>query len=902
MADLPSGIITFLFTDIEGSTELVAALGDRYPALLARHNAIVRAVVSQTEGVEVGTEGDAFFVAFRNPRDAVQVAVYVQRTLHAEEWPDGREVRIRIGLHTGQAILGGDNYVGLEVHRASRIAAAGNGGQILVSESTRALVERDLPDGTSLHDLGMHRLKGLPGAERIYQLTVEDLPSDFPAIRSLEQRPNNLPLQLTSFVGRAEEMRAVADRLSATRLLTMTGPGGSGKTRLALRVAEEVIGEYRDGCWFVPLEAVRDAELLPSAIADALGAKLPPNQPLADALASWLADRELLLILDNFEQIDSAEQVARLLAVAPGLRILATSRSPLHLYGEQEYPVQPLATGPASEAAVTSDSLSQFDAVRLFIERALAVKPDFRVTNANAPVVAEICARLDGLPLAIELAAARVKLLTPEAMLARLQQSLSLLVSAAKASPERQRTLVGAIGWSYDLLNESEQRLFARLSIFRGGFTLEAADATCGDSPDLDVFDGVASLFDKSLVHAEEVAGESRFAMLQTVREYAQQRLTDAGESDAIARRHTDYFFDLAARAEQRLLAADQMEWLARLTREHDNLRAAFSRDPLDDHALDAARTAAGAVWRFWQLRGHLAEARSLLDRLLALPGGSPTARAKALGAAGSIAYWQNDLESMARHYAAARELYEGAGDIHGLAEALYNESFVPMLVRGDLIEARALVERALKLYRQIGDTLAAAEAESALGFTYFFAGDAAKALPFQERAVAAFRAAGAGWRLADNLSGLTAIYAQLGDWTPAMTAIRESLDLSLEMQVEIGQAMLLSFIGAIATWVGERELGIRLAGKGAAMRERLGGQAPAVAVQLEFIQEQARQEIGDQAFQRLLDEGRQLSTAEAIGLAKAFAPPPGAPPIPLPQRLGRAADETDTALQTQTT
>jgi len=396
MADLPSGVVTFLFTDIEGSTELVDTLAERYPALLQRHHELMRGVIAAHGGVEVGTEGDAFFVVFTSPAAAVRAAVEAQQLLSAERWHPRSTVRVRMGLHTAEAVLGGDNYVGMDVHRASRIASAGYGGQILLSDATRTLVAPALPVGTRLDDLGSHRLKGLPGPERIFQVTVEGLPSGFPPLASLEVRPNNLPRLVTSFVGRKVEVHEVTDRLSSARLITLTGPGGTGKTRLAIRVAEEVIADYEHGCWFVALDALRDPELVPSTIAGALDLRVAPDRSVMTTLEEFLAHRELLLVLDNFEQVSAAgPYLGELLRAAPRLRLLTTSRAPLHIHGEHEYPVPPLGILPELRTAFapTAESLSRYDAVQLFIERAVAVKPDFRVTNANAPAVAEICAR-----------------------------------------------------------------------------------------------------------------------------------------------------------------------------------------------------------------------------------------------------------------------------------------------------------------------------------------------------------------------------------------------------------------------------------------------------------------------------------------------------------------------------
>ena len=880
MPALPTGIVTFLFTDIEGSTELVRALGEGYPAVLARHNELLQGAVSGQGGTEFGTEGDAVFAVFVTPAAAVRAAVDAQRALIAEPWPDDHPVRVRIGIHTGEGRLGGHDYVGIDVHRAARVASAGHGGQILISDATRALVDQSLPDGMSLQDLGTFRLKGLAGPERIHQVQVEGLPTTFPPLHSLELRPHNLPADLTSFVGRDRQIREISVRLAGTRLLTLTGPGGIGKTRLAIRVAEELIGGYGQGTWFVPLETLRDPELVPPTIANALGITLPADRPALDALEAWLAERELLLVLDNCEQVTAAGLgIARLLAAAPGLRVLATSRIPLHIHGEQEYPVPPLMTLPDGPD-LTAERLSQYEAVRLFIERAVAVKPEFQVTNANAPAVAQICARLDGLPLAIELAAARIKLLGPEQILARLEQNLSLLSSTAQDLPERQRTLRGAVAWSHELLSPSEQTLFARMSIFRGGCTLESAEIICGgEGLDGDVFDGVASLVDKSLLRSPETGGETRLAMLETIREYARERLEEAGDFPALAQRHARHFFGWASDAERNLMGPQQLEWLDRLSRDDDNLRAAYERSPQLD-LLDEALVAAGAMWRFWQLRGHFTEARATFDHLLGQPGGSAAARAKALIGAGGIAYWQRDYETMARDYRESRRLYEFVADERGMADALYNECYVALLVDKDPQAARELAERSLELYERSDDLLGVAWADRFLGMLHTMLGDTEAAVRYQTRAVAANRAAGARWLLSDSLIGLAWAESQVGVWPSAVEAVQEAIAIAEELGIEVVMSMALETTAAWAGWLGDARRAALLEGKSDEMKERLGAAAPTQLLAQERLFEQARAALGDR-YEALHAEGRQLTMAQARQLVAEFAPPPDAPPTP---------------------
>jgi predicted ATPase/class 3 adenylate cyclase len=883
MSELPTGTVTFLFTDIEGSTKLLQALGDRFGATLDRHHALLRESFERHQGVVVMTEGDAFFVVFRDPLAALRATTDAQRGLATEQWPDGAELRVRMGLHTGQAILGGDNYVGMDVHRAARIASAGHGGQVLLSDATRGLVQAALPNDLELRDLGEHRLKDMPRAERIYQLLVDGLPSKFPAIKSLGSRPNNLPAPITSFIGREVQIAELSELLEGTRLLTLTGPGGTGKTRLGIRVAEEVLTRFEHGAWFVALDALRDPELLPSAIADALGLTVPGDQSVMQALIDHLAERELLLVLDNFEQLTpAARDVGDLISKAQRIRVLATSRVPLHLYGEHEYPVPPLGrVAELRRAAASAEAVSHYEAVQLFIERAVAVKADFRVTNANAPAVAELCARLDGLPLAIELAAARVKLLTPEQILARLGANLSLLASTAQDLPERQRTLQGAIDWSYDLLGEPERRLFTRLSVFSNGFSLETAEVVCASDLGSDVLDGLSVLVDNSLVRTLEIDGQTRFDMLETIRQYAADRLAGTTDEADTKRRHARHFLELATLAEPHITSPDQLRWLTRLEREHDNLRAAFERAP-ELGLLDDALIAAGSVWRFWHQRGRFAEGRAVFDRLLAVPGASPAARAKALIGAGGIAYWQNDFEATERLYGEAGARYEEVGDPAGIAEAAYNQGYIPMLV-GDTVSARALAERAAEHYRLAGDELGLANAESLTSYAYYFEGRISEALPLATSSVERYRKLGAQWQLADSVGGLGYMHAVAGDWPTAMSLMRESLDLLREAQNEVGLAMILEITASTAAHLGEHELAATLFGVAEATKQRLGGGVPAQLAQTHAQRRLNVEALGEERFAELHRRGMQLSLEEGIALAEAYEPPPDAPPAPGP-------------------
>ena len=770
-----SGIRTFLFTDIEGSTRLEQQLGtDRYAAIRERHRSIMRSTWADFgDGAsEQGTEGDSFFVAFDKATDCLAAAVAAQRSLRDERWPDGIEVRVRMGIETGEheVVASAEGFVGLSINRAARIAAVAHGGQILTTELTSQLLDDGLPPDVHFRELGTFRLKDLLAPIRIVQVVVDDLPSDFPPLRTPDARPNNLPTQLTTFVGRDAELDEAADLLEGTRLLTLTGPGGTGKTRLSLQLAARVSDDFPDGVFFVPLEPIRDPQLVAPRIASAIGVSESISRPVADSLADWLRDKKVLLILDNFEQVVAAGPiVADLLRGAPGLKAVVTSRATLRVSGEQEYEVPGLPTPPdpshlsgmerlslpGENRTLDADSLGQYAAVRLFIERAVAVRPGFKVTNENAPAVAAISARLHGMPLAIELAAARIKLLSPEQILARLEHQLDLLAAGSRDLPERQQTLRGAIAWSYDILDDGAKRLLDRLSVFATGCDLESAEAICGPSSEIggDIVDGMMALADQSLVKTDEVAGgEVRFRLFDTIREYAGEHLDARGETEMIRARHRDWYVAFVDRAAPELSGADQRRWLERLELEHDDIRAVLDRavaapDP------PVAIGVAFSMWRFWQKHGHLAEARRRLVAMAAEPWSrdDPRLRARLMEALGGTYWWQGEIGLMGACYAEALEIWLSLGDTAEIANAYYNASFqyaVPNeLAEGTRIDedrtGERYLQRALELFREVGDRRGEANTLWGLGNYHYFQAFDDLGIPSFGKALETFRAVG---------------------------------------------------------------------------------------------------------------------------------------------------------------
>jgi predicted ATPase/class 3 adenylate cyclase len=872
MSELPTGTVTFLFTDIEGSTRLIQELGELFLVVLEEHARIVRRAISEFGGVEVNTEGDSFFVAFRTPLDAVLAAVATQRGLAAHDSSENAQVRVRIGVHTGEGVLGGTDYVGIDVNRAARIAGAAHGGQVLISDATRGLVEHALPEGTELRDLGPHRLKDIAFPEHLYHLAIEDLPSKFPPPRTLDARPNNIPLQLTSFVGREGEIAKVRHLLGNTRLLTLTGAGGTGKTRLALRVAADVLTEYRDGAFFVDLSAVTDPALVPSAIAQALEVREEAERPILEAVKDHLGSKELLLVLDNFEQVAEAGGlvVEELLTAAPELRILVTSRVVLSLRGEQEYAVPPLEP-PDVDGLLDLQALRRIEAVQLFTDRAVAVSPRFQVTEKNAAAVAAITARLDGLPLAIELAATRTKVLTPEQMLPRLQECIGVLGSGPKNVPERQRTLRGAITWSHELLDPAEQELFARLSVFRGGWTLESAEAICElEGLGLDILDGLSSLVDQSLIRrSEPEENDPRFSMLETIREFGQEQLEARGERDLLCRRHAEYFLDLAVEAEPHLVAEDQGKWLDICDREHANIRAAL-RWAIDAGEADRAQEPAGALWRFWQQRGHQAEGRAWLEEILASPSGrrpSP-GRAKAMIGAGGLAWWQQDREAARASYESALAIERELGDPARTAEALYNLSFV---VAGEDIDAAAgMLEEALDLFRQAGDEAGEAQVQGMLVIRDAEARNWGPVITRLEETSAIWRRLGDRIHLGFDLVWLAFAYGRVGRASEARAAGLEALDLFCEVDNSTGILITIVDLSWLATWEGRHEDAIRLASASESLMEKAGGPPGGFAGLLEGDPTaEARPHLDEDVAQRAWDEGRAMSLDETVALAR---------------------------------
>lgn len=874
---LPTGTVTFFFSDIEGSTRLIQQLGDRYPDVLLAHHTIQRKALAANGGQELRTEGDSFFIVFGSAIDACRGAADVQRLLAQHDWPDGNQLRVRIGLHTGEAALIGNEYLGIDVHRAARVAGAAHGGQVLLSETTRPLVENGLPDGLVIKDLGVHRLKDLARPERLFQLSINGLPDDFPPLRTLESSPNNLPTQLTSFIGRDDQVREAKELLSRARLLTLTGPGGTGKTRLSLQIAADVMDQFPDGVFFVPLASVNDPELVPSAIAQALSVQTTGSRRPIDALLDYLRDKRTLLVLDNFEQLLPAAPItSTLLEGSSWLRLIVSSRAVLRVYGEQEFPVPPLAL-PDHKSHPTLTAVSQFEAVRLFIERAVAVKPDFQATNENAPAIAGICERVDGLPLAIELAAARIKLFSPQALLTRLEKSLSALGTGARNLPTRQQTLQGAIEWSYDLLEPPARRLLARFSVFARGASLAQAEPVCGPAEEIgDVLDGLDQLADQSLVRRLPDFDEPRFLMLQTIRDFALDQLQASGEAPAIKDRHVQVFIALAKEAQPNLFGKERKTWLDRLEIEQDNFRAALDWAIASGDARKGMQLAS-SLWRFWQMRGHLHEGRARMTAVLGLPNAEqfPQERLQALESAGSLAYWQADMETAQRFYNECLELTRTMGDRRALANALYNAAFPSVVTRQELVRSRALMDEALPIFRELGDQSSVARTLWAIGNSYYFEGNYPMALAKLHESEALFRTIddrfGLAWCL--HTTGLVGI--KTNDIELARRAFLEALALSQEANDVSGLVLQLDNLSRVIRADGDPRLAARLASAAKAHQTATGTTLGSLLSEQEG--RTGREGLDAREAERIWAEGQTISLEDALSEALNAAKKPAA-------------------------
>lgn len=914
----PSGTVTFLFSDIEGSTQKWEENADQMQVAFARQEDIQRRVMRENGGYVYKMIGDAFQVAFDTAPQALEAGLASQRALQIEPWGNIGSIKVRMALHTGVVEERGDDYVGPILNRAARLINAGHGGQVLLSQATYELVRDDLPEGVTLRDLGENRLKDLNRPEHVWQLVAPDLVGDFPPLNTLDIHPNNLPLQLTSFIGREREMEDLKRVLATTSLVTLTGPGGGGKTRLATQVAADLIEEFQHGVWLVELAALSGPSLLPQAVAAVLNVREEGQRPLTDTLRDYLEDKDLLLILDNCEHIVEAcaRLVDALLRSCPKMKILATSREALRIGGERIFPVLSLNT-PDPQYLPQIDYLSQFDAVRLFIDRAVAVAPQFIVDNANAPVVAEICYRLDGIPLAIELAAARLGAMSADMILDRLDDRFRLLSKGDRSVLPRHQTLGAVIDWSYNLLSEDERTLFRRLGLFAGSWTLDAAEVLCcGEGIEAcDILELLTSLVDKSLVQMDQSQMDFRYRMLENVRQYAGEKASATNEIEGIRSRYIDYYLTLAEEGEKKSYWGGESTGPKRLAADFDNFRVAltWAFEDIESYG-EAGLRLAGALWIVWWTFGYLNEGRDWLERAIREypTGGAP--RAKALNNLGCIAWQQGDYQDAYAYTGESILIYRDQvpEDKQGLANAIHIHGHV-QFDQKDYSQARTTFEESLKIFRQIDDQINICTLVSDLGNVDYHEGNYQSAKTLYEECLAMARNRGDQSLVSVNLLRLGNIFRLEGDYQQAGELYEESLEIlremesylelagnlhrlgyiaqyrrdyqkaaelfaeSLEMQQAMGNrqgiAECLEGLAGLSVLTGDLEQGVKLFAAVEELLSTIGAPlGPADRAEMERDLSIAKGQLNDEVFSTAWSEGAELSLDQAIILAQEVA------------------------------
>jgi predicted ATPase/class 3 adenylate cyclase len=870
----PSAVTTFLFTDIEGSTRLWEQDPDRMRPALARHDALVRAAVEGNKGNIVKMTGDGMFAAFGDPVDALNGALTLQLSLVDPAATGGVALNVRCGLHVGVVEHRDDDYFGRVLNRAARIMGAAHGGQVLLSEAVAVLLGGRLPSGVALRDLGSLRLRDLGNPEHVHQVVHPRLRSDFPALRTLEAIPNNLPSQMTSFVGRERELAEVEALLGKTRLLTLVGVGGLGKTRLSLQVAADALDHYPDGIWFVELAPLQDARRVPQAVASVLGVKEDAGRPVIEALIRHVKDRQMLLILDNCEHLlDACAELARqLLQSGPHLKVLTSSRESLHVTGEASYPVPSLAV-PDPHAKIELADLAQYEAVHLFIDRAVAAQPAFRATRQNAAAITDICRRLDGIPLAIELAAARVRTLSVDKIAERLSDRFRLLTGGDRTVLPRQQTLRASIDWSYDLLAESERALLRRLAVFAGGFSLEAAEAAGkgGEINESQVLDLLTQLVEKSLVELE-VEGE-RYRLLDTVRQYAQERLDESGDGDEVRARHLAFYLALAEAASPALVGPDQGAWLARLDLERENLLSAHAWCDRAEGGAELGLRLVHSVKKYWVKRGLLGLGDRVTVEALARAGAQERslARSQGLFDAGQLECF------MGRYGEAQRYLMESLAIAREIADtsmvaAVLQPLGLASLGQGDLAAARGHFEEAIDLARQLGDKHELLAAFNALAQLHRLEGDPDTAEPLYEKVLALARELGDRESIAIGLLNLAMVSIGRGSGPRAGRMLLEVLEIAREIGSKPAGQSVLEVSAGLASSSSDWERAARFFGMAEAQTERTGlHRDPADEAFLAPLITKTREALGAGQFASAEAEGRTLSYEEATSEARAW-------------------------------
>ncbi len=890
MAVPPSGTFTFLFTDIEGSTVVAQQHPEAMSTLLSRHHSILNEAIAANHGRVFRIAGDAFCAAFRTAEEALNAAVAAQRRLQHEAWTPA-VINVRMGLHTGAASLddvdataGGSGY--LTLTRVQRIMSAAHGGQVLLSSASAELVRAQLPPGVVLKDLGQHRLKGLAQPERLWQIAAPDLVSEFPPPQSLSPVPGNLPVQLSSFIGRDLEMDEIKRLLNETHLITLTGPGGSGKTRLSLQIAKDVLQQFADGAWLVELASLAEPALVPQTVGTALVLREQPGRGVLAQLKDYLHSKKLLLVLDNCEHLLAAcaRLAEALLLACPDLRIIASSREALGITGETSYLVPPLQT-PRANSHTTAAEITEYESVRLFVERAQTAQPHFLLSDANAQAVAQICRRLDGIPLAIELAAARIKAFTPDQIATRLDDRFRLLTTGSRTALPRQQTLRALIEWSYDLLSQAERALLRRLSVFAGGWIFDAAESVCSlvghlekratstvdQASPLDVLDTLPQLVNKSLVMVDEQGGERRYHFLETIRQFATEELQESSESERVRARHLDYYLSLAQSAEPDLRGTGQVKWLDRFDREADNFRAAMDW-ALKNDQVEKALNLIGSLWWFWYVRDHISETVERMKAALALSASadSSEARLKVLIGLGFLLYAANRMEEARAVLEEAVTLSQKLGSQRGLAEALQFRGAVEFEIAksapGQFENVRNTMSQSLELWQALEDKTGISWELNLLANLARTERDLAQARSFLEQSVALRRVIGDRILLAYSLRRLAEIAVEQRDFAAAEAGYREGHMLLWEAGGKAGIAASLAGFAGLALAQGQVFRSVRLFGAADAILQALSWRLPPAddeTYQRNLAHARAR--LGGEAFDAAWAEGHAFSMDQAV-------------------------------------
>ena len=895
--DPPNGTVTFLFTDIQGSTQLWQRYPSEMPKALARHHLLLQQAIEDHSGYIFQIIGDAFCAAFHTARDGLLAALAAQRSLQAEPWGATGSIQVRMALHTGAAELragdktSGEYLSGLTLSRTARLLSAGHGGQVLLSQPVHNLLAYEIPDDVDLLDLGEHRLKDLQLPEHIFQLVTPDLPSHFPPIKALDSYPNNLPIQLSSFIGRERETAEIVHLLSpslanqtsrpAVRLVTLVGPGGTGKTRLSIQVGSELLEAFSEGVWLVELASLTDPGLVPQTVAAILGATEKPDQSMTATLIEHIRYESLLLILDNCEHLVKAcaQLAAELLEACPGLTILASSREGLRIAGETIYPVPTLSLPSSLDAGMDLEILESYESFRLFVDRARAVQPRFQLNQENSRAIIQICRQVDGIPLAIEMAAARTRMLSPSQIAARLSDRFRLLTDGGRLAPVRQQTLHALIDWSYDLLPESERRLLRGLSVFSGGWTLEAAEEICAGSvstselnlsgqPEiapLDIFELLDQLVNKSLVVLDyDPAGETRYNFLDTIRQYSWERLVETGMLEQFLNRQLRYYLQFAITAEQFLEGAEQVDWMDRLEKEIDNIRAALRWACHPDRYEKGLRMAE-ALKIFWYTRGYFSEGRDWLEKLLSLTERPTHQRALALDQAGFLARYQCDYHAASNFIQDSLVIWRTLGDRKGLADSLTNLGYVT-LFQGDLVTAQQLYEESLQINRSTGNQQGIADALSHLGMIAFYQGDLEQAGVLHNESLTIWRRLGDKIGISHALNRLASVAFQAGQLEEAHRMALESLRAARDLKYSEGIAWSLEIFAAYATARGQPKQAVLLEVIYTKYRQMMSLPAsPAQRERLENWLLQAHQAISREEMEQIQAVGQRIAADQVI-------------------------------------